>query len=58
MSRLILFRVWRCRLCVGFLDLEKEVEEGNDTITKYVRIFGVKSFLAASVALLVIFGIF
>ena len=52
--------------CVGELpiillchpDLEKEVEEGNDTVTKYVRIFGFKSFLAASFALLVVVGIF
>ena len=40
------------------LDLEREVEEGNDTVTKYVRIFGIKSFLAAAFALLVVFGLF
>ena len=54
------FACWNSRgdVDVGSAVLEKEVEEGNDTVTKYVRIFGVKSFIAASFALLVVYGLF
>ncbi|PSS37576.1 hypothetical protein PHLCEN_2v592 [Hermanssonia centrifuga] len=38
--------------------LETDQEESTDTITRYVRIFGFKSFLAGAIALAVIYGLF
>lgn len=38
--------------------LEQEQDENQDQITRYVRVFGLKSFIGAMVALGVIYGIF
>ena len=38
--------------------LEQDQEEGQDQITRYVRLFGFKSFLAGLAALAVIYGLF
>lgn len=37
---------------------EQEQEENQDSITRYVKVFGFKSFLAACAALAVIYGLF
>ena len=38
--------------------LEQEQEESQDTITRYVRLFGLKSFLGGICALAVVYGLF
>ena len=38
--------------------LEQDQEESQDQITRYVRIFGLKSFLGGLVTLAVIYGLF
>ena len=38
--------------------LEQDQEENQDQITRYVKVFGIKSFFGAMVALAVIYGLF
>ena len=38
--------------------LEQDQEESSDQITRYVKVFGIKSFVGAVFALAVIYGIF